>query len=324
MVPPIEHRTHDRQARRVCCHGNPHRPPSGLAAARPDQPCQHRARSPDNQTPGNCVRWQPKSCCIKHVLAQHTPNAQAVDQQPRTCPPFTHVLAVDASDLNSRFPPISVTRRACLNVRFRTLAGLRWMTWMGVEPSGRSWPNPERPVWGVQRQQADIRASSIIVAMHGMASSIVLGPSCPGEYETGPIGDHQCGLVLTHNRRCSSLSQTCLLIRRAPFRNAASCLPLSRQSATDPSKRSAVLHPFGLLGRAAGQGYEFEHAIVKRTARDSRFAGRTSIRLCVARSHPRTLRPTRRSSRRPGGPPALRCRASSGATAPPRHRSIGS
>ena len=89
------------------------------------------------------------------------------------------------------------------------------MTWMGVEPSGRSWPNPERPVWGNQRQQADIFSSPIIVAMHGMASSIVLGPSCPGEYETGPIGDHQCGLALTHNRRCSSLSQTCLLIRRA-------------------------------------------------------------------------------------------------------------
>ena len=30
------------------------------------------------------------------------------------------------------FLPISVTRRACLNVRFRALAGLRWMTVMGA------------------------------------------------------------------------------------------------------------------------------------------------------------------------------------------------
>ena len=54
--------------------------------------------------------------------------------------------AVRVGPRDDRNPPISVTRRACLNVRFRALAGLRWMTVMGAKP-----PAPhgaERPVQG--------------------------------------------------------------------------------------------------------------------------------------------------------------------------------
>lgn len=70
-----------------------------------------------------------------------------------------------------------------------------------------------------------------------------------------------------------------------------------------PSKRSAALPPFGLLQRAAGRAYKFEHAIVKMTARNSRVTGRTATRLCAARPHPLTQGPLHRSSRRPDGFP---------------------
>jgi hypothetical protein len=48
---------------------------------------------------------------------------------------FGTVLHVKSDKLCSKvcFPPISVTRHACLNVWFRALAGLRWMTVMGAE-----------------------------------------------------------------------------------------------------------------------------------------------------------------------------------------------